>query len=429
MTYFSRAPPRLRRFEDTSEERGGILSSRFDGLCTFWHMTAVAVLLAVAMLAWSKLPSMYCSLRWRHMLTAYVASSQGLKDGTDITQTAKALREVARIALDADEMLEFCQPTPSMARLQGDIYFALGELDQSWAWYSRSRQLDSGNPITLFRIGNLLEKMGQLDKAIQMWSSAGAAPYFYHVGLQSLQAGDPSEAYLNLELAREIDEAHHLSSDFYIALSRAASAQGLMAEAEQALGEGITLEVRPRKQAELYGLLGDLYAYATPAQWQQALDFYQKAVTLAADCSTWRLRLAEAYRMTQRFRSAEGELMVAFHLSDGAIPEYRAEVFMGLGVLYLTECQWVQAAWAFENVLSLTPNNPGALLYLGKSYRLLGRSAEARPLLERALQAPQPHIVAWAQEELNKLGQTADPELDAYCQSIRELLPPDQGVP
>lgn len=119
--------------------------------------------------------------------------------------------------------------------------------------------------------------------------------------------------------------------------------------------------------------------------------------------------------MTQRFRSAEGKPMAVFHLSDGAIPEYRAEVFIGLGVFYLPQCQWVQAVWAFENVLSLTPNNPGALLFLGKSYRLLGCSAEARPLLERALQAPEPHIVARAQEELNKLGQTIDPELDAYC--------------
>ena len=406
------------------------MPSRFKGLYTFLRMTTAAVLLAVVMLAWSKLPSIYCSLRRGQVFAAYVSASQGLRDKTDITQTAKALREeVERIALDADEIFKFCSPTPSIARLQGDIYFALGELDRSETWYSRSRQLDGGNHITLFRTGNLLKEMGQLDEAIEMWRLAGAAPYFYQVGLQSLQAGDPSEAYLNLELAREIDEAHHLSSDFYIALSRAASAQGLTAEAEQALGEGITLEVRPRKQAELYGLWGDLYAYATPAQWQQALGFYQKAVTLAADGLAYRLRLAEAYRMTQRFRSAKGELMVAFHLSDGAIPEYRAEVFMGLGVLYLTECQWGQAAWAFEDVLRLTPNNPGALLYLGKSYRLLGRSAEARPLLERALQAPEPHIVAWAQEELNKLGQTIDPELDAYCQSIRELLPPAPGVP
>jgi tetratricopeptide (TPR) repeat protein len=116
-------------------------------------------------------------------------------------------------------------------------------------------------------------------------------------------------------------------------------------------------------------------------QYQCVLDVYQEILTLNAES-------AEADMLA-------GEALDEMKNTNGAIEQFRAAVkadprlpnaHFGLGYLLWTQNQFEEAAREFQAELVNVPDNPQALTFLADCGLQLGKSDEALPLIEKAIQ-------------------------------------------
>ena len=116
-------------------------------------------------------------------------------------------------------------------------------------------------------------------------------------------------------------------------------------------------------------------------QYQCVLDVYQEILTLNAES-------AEADMLA-------GEALDEMKNTNGAIEQFRAAVkadprlpnaHFGLGYLLWTQNQFEEAAREFQAELVNVPDNPQALTFLADCDIQLGKSDDALPLVEKAIQ-------------------------------------------
>lgn len=116
-------------------------------------------------------------------------------------------------------------------------------------------------------------------------------------------------------------------------------------------------------------------------QFQCVLDTYHEILMLNAES-------AEADMLA-------GEALDEMHNSAGAIEQFRAavkadpkepNVHFGLGYLLWTQNQFEEAAREFQAELANVPENAQALAYLANADMQTNRSAEALPLIQKAIQ-------------------------------------------
>ena len=95
----------------------------------------------------------------------------------------------------------------------------------------------------------------------------------------------------------------------------------------------------------------------------------------------WHLRAGAAAEKKSDRHGAEQ------HYRDGlAIDRNNAELQVSLGVLYLMQARFGDAAGPLESYHRLQPENPQSCLFLGQTYAALGRTEEARRILTEGIQ-------------------------------------------
>jgi len=214
--------------------------------------------------------------------------------------------------------------------------------------------------------------------------AAAPAAYEYYVrGRGYLQEYQKSE---NIDAAiKEFDQALKVSPNYAPAYAGLGEAywRGYKADrgknwldkakvnCEKALAAG-------RQLAEAHTCLGNLYN--DTGKYQEAVDEFQRALTLDHDSAASLNGLALAYDRLEKVAAAEE----AYKKAIAARPEYWA-VYNSIGVFYYGRARYSEAEAMFRKAAEMAPGNQKVLYNLGAMYLLEGRYQDAIPALQRSI--------------------------------------------
>ena len=125
-----------------------------------------------------------------------------------------------------------------------------------------------------------------------------------------------------------------------------------------------------RKQPEVWGLLGSLYARLRRND--DAIKAYQQALALGAGPRTC-VDYAELLIRLERFKEAEKQLRVLVERYP-----HDARVNRGMGKLYREQNQYSRAETYLERAVKINPDDAEAHFALGETFRHLGRLDAAK---------------------------------------------------
>jgi len=119
-------------------------------------------------------------------------------------------------------------------------------------------------------------------------------------------------------------------------------------------------------------------------QYSEAISRFERAVEIDATFADAHLQLGVIAREQQRFEDAIRHLAKAAALDDKLAQN---DVWRELGAAYFGAVQTNEAMTALAKYVERRPYDPEGLYWYGKSLAQLGRSAEAREMLGRAVEA------------------------------------------
>lgn len=285
-------------------------------------------------------------------LLSGVASSiaQSPASSTDHRQDAIALQEAGRAAEAAQEWREFLKTHPQNA----DAYADLGLNESRQEHYKEAipayRKALALNPKlkdVRLNLGLAYFKSAQLKEAIQAFTP--------------LLSVYPPGSHDHLRVGTLIGMAHFSLGEFAAAIPFLRTAANS----------------DPQNIAYRFSLAQScLFA----KQYQCVLDNYQELLKLNAESAAADMLAGQAYDEMKN--------------TNGAIEQFRAavkadpkwpEAHFGLGYLLWTQNQCDEASKEFEAELANVPDHARAMTYLADCKIQLGHSAEAQPLVEKAL--------------------------------------------
>jgi tetratricopeptide (TPR) repeat protein len=121
-------------------------------------------------------------------------------------------------------------------------------------------------------------------------------------------------------------------------------------------------------------------AHNAAGRYQEALDAFLQAVTIAPDNSFAYFNLGTAAALLGRYRESAGYLEKAVKITPDLLPAWS-----NLGAMYSHLADHDKALAAFRQVLRLQPDNAEAHYRCGLALLALGRHAEARVAYETLL--------------------------------------------
>jgi tetratricopeptide (TPR) repeat protein len=275
---------------------------------------------------------------------------QGTTATSDHREAAIQLEQQGQITESESEWHKFLTGHPGSA----EAYAHLGLLEarqehfkEALPLYRKALALDPRMPGLRLNFGLSLFKSGAMKEAIETFSPL----------LRSLPPGSPD----SLRVTTLIGVAHYSLGEYAAAIPFLKKAT---AQDPQDLPFRFTL-AQSCLQAR---------------QYQCVLDVYHEILNLNAES-------AEADMLA-------GEALDEMKNTNGAIEQFRAAVkadpklpnaHFGLGYLLWTQNQFDEAAQEFQAELVNVPDSPQALTFLADSDIQLGKSADALPLIEKAI--------------------------------------------
>lgn len=263
----------------------------------------------------------------------------------------------------------------------GLIYHTLGNLDQAENAYQQATQAIANSEVALLGLAVVYLRKGEFDKGIQT--------------VKLLLAQNPFDG-----------EAQYLLGKLYFSMNRFADARGALQDAlrvsPQDYGITYTLAMTELKLKNLAG----------------AQRIFQQMLAQLGESPKLHIAFAAAYRQTEYYDQALMELhkilpvnppypRLHYYLSMTELPmlgrkgfpqaivELKTELRYHprdynsnylLGMLYVEQHEMKDAAPYLEAAVRIKPDTPDAALYLGQTYELLGRYAEAIPVLRRSIE-------------------------------------------
>ncbi len=269
--------------------------------------------------------------------------------------------------------------------------------------------------VSLERLGNIYERLGNLEKANSTFKAAtsariNSANSFLGLGRASLRKGDYDKgveaAKTLLDVDPENGEARALLGKLYLAMGKPDPAVVNLEEAHRLLPQDTdtTLAIararleqnRPDKAAvvfsELVKTFGDSprlhiifgLAYRQNEYYAKALEELHRAVTLDPEYP------GAHYYLGLAIVSQEGP-----RETDAAVHEFKEELkrrpddylanYM-LGLVYLQERRNEDALPHLQRAVKMDSDRPEALIYLGQALYLTGQQDKAIPYLSRAIE-------------------------------------------
>lgn len=277
-------------------------------------------------------------------------------------------------------------------------------------------QAAPGSAVALRQKALVLEQQGSIAEAEQAWrayskSNPGNPEPYAHLGLLEAHEGRPADAigYYRKALAinpnvpalrLDLALAYFKSGQFQEAVDQFTALRKLLPPGSQEL-----------ERADILTGMG----YYGMAKYGQAVPFLQAAVNKEKDNPQLLLALAHSCLWSKQYpcvmdtyhqiltlnaESAEADMLAGEALDEmkdnaGATNMFRSaikadpkalNVHFGLGYLLWTQKQYDEASREFQAELANDPNHVQSTLYLGDTLLQMNRPADARPMLERALE-------------------------------------------
>ncbi len=134
-------------------------------------------------------------------------------------------------------------------------------------------------------------------------------------------------------------------------------------------------------------------AYTMLKRYSDAIDAQNKALALQPDFAEAYAGLGLVYFMQEKYNLAENRYMHAFARSrnrdENRRPEFELEVCLKIGIIYLNQKRYEEAATFYRTALSINPNIAEAYHNLGLSYAHQGKTVEALSSFEWSVKIAQ----------------------------------------
>jgi tetratricopeptide (TPR) repeat protein len=296
------------------------------------------------------------------LLPAQVAASQTPSETAKLLESATDAESRGNLEQAIADLRKAAELTPSssLALLKlGNAYMKKQDYAAAIPPLKRAAELSPDSLPVHQLLGYALLSQGYAAEAIphlEIAHESGA------LGIAQLQAGQPSDAVINLKnaLAKSPDDP-----DLIYYLARAAAA--LSSESDEKLLS------RFRDTARRHQALGQ--SYYSAKMLPDAEKEYLKAIALRSDLPGLRLELGELYEATSQWPQAEEQLRGETRLQPG-----NAEAAYRLGDALLQQGKMKEAAEELRRSDSLHPDMPETLYALGRALLASDPAAAARAL-------------------------------------------------
>jgi tetratricopeptide (TPR) repeat protein len=295
------------------------------------------------------------------------------------------LRRVIIVCLAVSAVPSYCQAAPGSAAAMRQKALGLeqqgsiAEAEQAWRAYSQS---NPANPEPYAHLGLLEAREGRLADAIGSYRkalaiNANVPSLRLNLALAYFKSGQFQEAIDQFTALRklipadspELERADILTGMSYYGMAKYGQAVPFLQAAAN----------REKDNPEL------LLALAHSCLWSKrypcVMDTYRQILTLNAESAEADMLAGEALDEMKDNAGATGMFRAAIKADPKAL-----NVHFGLGYLLWTQKQYDEAAREFRSELENDPNHAQATLYLGDACLQMNRSADAKPLLQRAVQ-------------------------------------------
>ncbi len=267
---------------------------------------------------------------------------------------------------DINSALELNQDDPEVYILLGDVYFILGQTDNSLNAYKKAYSIDQKNVRPLLSLAEAYLVLQDYELSRRYLDLAASVDVnqpktFYLKGILKMETGDTASALTNLKIAGNIDTL------YFDAFMQTGSLLSSMADTTAVEYYQTALKVRPEDERAMF--LTAL-AYQEKGDYSTALDFYED--------------LTEMY------------------------PENKNACFNS-GYIYLVEMEDFESAiLSFQKAIIIDPAFVSAVYNLGRCYEAIGMPDEARKQYRQALELETNYSLAI--DGLNRLDKIQYPD-------------------
>ena len=225
----------------------------------------------------------------------------------------------------------------------GNVLQALGQIDRAQVHYETALRKDPSNPKVLNNLASLLESQGHLNKAIIRYKQAVKLWPQWAVAQNNLGAALASRGQLNTAI-------HH----FQLALK----ADSNHAKAHNDLGAAFRLQGRA----------------------EEAVYHYRRALEFQPDFAEAHNNLGDALVSHRQFQEA-----VVHYEQALEIDPYLVEAHNNLGIVHALQGQLDEAIGYYQKALKIQPDYAKALNNLGRTLVVYGKVDEAIVHLQKAV--------------------------------------------
>ncbi len=256
------------------------------------------------------------------------------------------------------------------ARLIALVSSMQGDWSRAVQMAEYATQRNPLNPMGNVLLGYIYWRTGRLAEGIQVWRQAKAAVFLFNRAALYRRAVKSDQALEFYDLARQVDPRVSPRIEDRVDVAWALYFAGRKSEAFAELRAGLDSPYKEDWQKLIArGEMG-MY-YLREGQWQDAIEYYQEALTLGPGVVQYRLWLGRSYMELSELDLAEKELWRT--VSDASVGDLRASAYLFLGQLYARRGQSDQSVDAYAQAVRLSPDNLEFRLYLARAYSNAGQ--------------------------------------------------------
>jgi protein O-GlcNAc transferase len=260
----------------------------------------------------------------------------------------------------------------------GEVYCALGKLDQAARCYQQAVRLEPDGLQRHLRLGDVYRSTGKLELAQSEYQEAlRLQPEHAEVqerwGLLCRDSGNADQAVAHFEHALQIDPN---LARAYNHLAITLRGQGRLAEALECYQRG--LQHHPQASEFHFGLG---VTYQGLRLFDQAVTSYQAAIRLNPRYAMAHNNLGAALKELGRF----DEALACYRAAIAANPDL-AESYFNTGIVHAARREFDAAITAYREAIKREPDYVNALISCGGLYEGRGQLAEAQACYQHVVQ-------------------------------------------
>jgi tetratricopeptide (TPR) repeat protein len=226
----------------------------------------------------------------------------------------------------------------------GRLHACLGEQDQAIDSLLRAIELDPGDELTHYLLGQLFHEMGDRDEALREWALAGAANDLLHQARILWAEGDVKQAQELLEAVTAIDPS---IEDAWLMLGSSYQQDGKWEEALRTYMDCIQY---CDSEPEAYVRAAELL-YRRDGEASSALELLGQALEACEDTGDIYLGMARMHY--QENRPGEAEVLAVKAAQESPTS---SEIYIFLGDLYASQRRYDQALEAYASAADVGDN-------------------------------------------------------------------------